>query len=164
MMDRAGSELELTADQQIARMADQYPGFAVLHSTSWIILWRGGLTPYARRYEVQLTYSAVSMTLANIRARTVHVEVVEPVLGRRSNHPAVPIPHTYTNWLLPARPRLCLHTMSEWTSAMYIADTIVPWTVEWLAAYEGWRATGTWYAGGHGSEREDLPQSRRGRR
>ena len=31
---------------------------------------------------------------------------------------------------------------------MYIAATIVPWTVEWLAAYEGWRATGTWYAGG----------------
>jgi len=49
---------------------------------------------------------------------------------------------------------------------MYIADTIVPWTVEWLAAYEGWRATGTWYAGGHGTERENLSlrRSRRSKR
>ena len=163
-MDRTGSDQELTADQQIARMADEYPGFAVLHSTSWIILWRGTLIPYARRYEVQLVYSAVSMRLANITARTVHVEVVKPVLTRSPEHPALAIPHVYANRLFPTRPRLCLHTDLEWTPAMYIADTIVPWTVEWLAAYEGWRATGTWYAGGHGSERESLPQPRRGRR
>lgn len=163
-MDRVESEVELTADQQIARMTEEYPGFVVLHSTPWIILWRGTLTPYARDYELQLLYSAISMRLANVKAKTVHVEVVNPFLSRGSGHPEIPIPHIYQNWLRPERPRVCLHTESEWTPAMYIADTIVPWTVEWLAAYEGWRATGTWFAGGHGTEREKLPRPRRSKR
>jgi hypothetical protein len=28
-------------------------------------------------------------------------------------------------------------------------------------AYEGWRATGTWFAGGHNTEREKLAVGRR---
>ena len=31
---------------------------------------------------------------------------------------------------------------------MYIADTIVPWTAEWLAHYEIWLATDDWRGGG----------------
>ena len=26
--------------------------------------------------------------------------------------------------------------------------TIVPWTIDWLACYEGWLATGEWAGGG----------------
>ena len=88
-------------------------------------------------------------------------EVIEPLLGRRSSRPEQPIPHVWFNPVMSSRPRLCLNTEWEWTTAMYIADTIVPWTIEWLAAYEGWRATGTWYAGGHNSEREHLRNPRR---
>ena len=29
----------------------------------------------------------------------------------------------------------------------------VPWTIEWLAAYEGWRTTGQWTASGRHLER-----------
>ena len=31
---------------------------------------------------------------------------------------------------------------------MLIADTIVPWTCEWLIHYEIWLATGEWHGGG----------------
>lgn len=155
-MAGAGAERARTADEQIASMCEAYPRFAVLHSTPWIVLWRGALTPYSRTYEVQLLYCAFSLPMANIEANTVHVEVVAPILGRRATQPDMPIPHVYPNRMMPARPQLCLHKREEWTPAMMIADTIVPWTIEWLVAYEGWRATGTWYAGGHNTERESL--------
>ena len=37
---------------------------------------------------------------------------------------------------------------------MLIADTIVPWTCEWLVHYEIWFATGEWHGGGEGLEEE----------
>jgi hypothetical protein len=160
-MAPARTRNDLSAEQQIGRMREEYPGFAVLHSTSWIVLWRGHLTPYARSYEVQLLYCAISLALANITANTVHVEIVHPILTRRPSQPDVPVPHIWPNYVMPTRPRLCLHTNAEWTAAMYVADTIVPWSIEWLAAYEGWRATGIWHAGGHGTERVNLQSSRR---
>ncbi len=155
-MARTRTERDLSADQQIARMRDECSGFAVLFSTPWIMVWRGKLTPFACSYDVQLLYCSISLALACIKANTVHVEVVEPLLGRRPSQPDVSIPHLYPNRAMPMRPRLCLHRQAEWTPTMYIADTIVPWTIEWLAAYEGWRATGTWYAGGHNTERDRL--------
>jgi hypothetical protein len=45
--------------------------------------------------------------------------------------------------------RLCLHFPNEWTTAMLIADTIIPWAAEWLVFYELWLATGVWHGGGH---------------
>jgi hypothetical protein len=44
---------------------------------------------------------------------------------------------------------LCLCYPEEWQPTMLIARTILPWTVEWLAHYEIWRATGHWTGGGH---------------
>lgn len=44
---------------------------------------------------------------------------------------------------------LCLyHSAKEWTPAMYLAETIVPWTSEWLLHYEIWKGTGEWRGGG----------------
>jgi hypothetical protein len=31
---------------------------------------------------------------------------------------------------------------------MFLADTVVPWTSEWLFFYEVWHATGLWLGGG----------------
>jgi hypothetical protein len=163
-MNREVCDGALTAEQQISRMSLTYPGFAVLSSEPWIVLWRGKLTPYACTYDVQLLYCAISLPLAHIEANTVHVEVVTPLLRRRDAKPSTPIPHVWTNRVMPERPRLCLHKPGEWTPAMYIADTVVPWTIEWLAAYEGWRATGKWYAGGHNTEREELSDALPSRR
>jgi hypothetical protein len=151
-------ESRLTADQQIARMFAEYPGFVVLHATPWSILWRGQLRPFERSYEVQIVYSAISLELAGIERFKPHVEVVQPVLAPRLAAPDVPIPHIFANKVFPERPRLCLYRLAEWTPTLYIADTIMLWTVEWLVGYECWRATGIWSAGGHGTERPDHPR------
>lgn len=143
----------INAADQIARMADAYPPFVVLHSTPWIVLWHGELKPLAKTYIVQILYSAVALPVGGIKARTPHVEVVRPLLQRLGPTRAGAIPHIYANQVWPDRPRLCLHVAGEWSPTMFIADTIVPWTVEWLVAYECWRATGLWSAGGHGTER-----------
>jgi hypothetical protein len=160
---RAKTDTDLTSAQQIARMQHEYPGFAVLFTTPWIVIWQGELTPYGQRYQVHLLYCAISLPLANIEANQVHVEVADPLLTRRASEPQARIPHLYPNSHFPTRPRLCLHRPEEWAPTLYIAETIVPWTVEWLAAYEGWKATGRWYAGGHATERERLPPHRRAR-
>ena len=36
----------------------------------------------------------------------------------------------------------------EWDKTKFIAETIIPWTSEWLLHYEIWVATGTWHGGG----------------
>jgi len=51
---------------------------------------------------------------------------------------------------LPERPILCLYdpATNEWSPDKAIAKTIIPWTIDWLACYEGWLATGEWTGGG----------------
>lgn len=41
---------------------------------------------------------------------------------------------------------LCLydHRESAWTVQMFIHETIIPWTAEWLVFYELWKLTGKW--------------------
>lgn len=52
------------------------------------------------------------------------------------------IPHRYRDG------SICLFYGAEWTADKAIAQTIVPWLLEWLAFYEGWLATGEWQGGG----------------
>lgn len=63
------------------------------------------------------------------------------------------IPHNYyTKYISEEKQtvQLCLFypKRKEWQKYMYIADTIVPWTAEWIYYYEIWRITGEWYGGG----------------
>jgi hypothetical protein len=62
---------------------------------------------------------------------------------------------------------LCLYERGDWYSWMPIANTIVPWAIEWLYFYELWLATGCWF--GSGSSRaipppKDSPKSPVGQR
>jgi hypothetical protein len=45
---------------------------------------------------------------------------------------------------------LCLYyrKAQEWNNQLYIADTIIPWTSEWLLHYEFWLASGDWHGRG----------------
>jgi hypothetical protein len=40
---------------------------------------------------------------------------------------------------------ICLHEASQWDGSMFIADTTLPWTAEWLAHYELWKRAGRWF-------------------
>ena len=45
---------------------------------------------------------------------------------------------------------LCIYykKAKEWNESKFIAETIIPWTSEWLFHYEIWVTTGTWHGGG----------------
>ncbi len=45
--------------------------------------------------------------------------------------------------------QICLFLPGEWRKDMLIANTIIPWAIEWLYFYELWRITGKWLGGGH---------------
>lgn len=67
------------------------------------------------------------------------------------------IPHKYTVDIENKIIELCLFKPNkrEWLKNMYIADTIIPWTVEWIYFYETWKITGEWLGGGeHTTERD----------
>lgn len=53
--------------------------------------------------------------------------------------------------------RLCLYypITEEWTNDMMIADTFIPWAIEWLYYYEIWRMTGKWLGGGHHGNKKE---------
>jgi hypothetical protein len=94
--------------------------------------WTGVLTPtpLSCDYTVRITYSV---------GRFPRVVIVDP--------PLVPdehglLPHFYREG------SLCLHEAHEWDGSMLIADSIIPWTTEWLAHYELWKWSGQWYGDG----------------
>lgn len=53
--------------------------------------------------------------------------------------------------------RICLYRYSEFDSSKLLANTIIPWTIEWLYFYELWLATGEWLGGG---EHPDVGKSK----
>jgi hypothetical protein len=60
------------------------------------------------------------------------------------------LPHVYTDGQFD----ICVHRPEEWTSAMFIADTIMPWISQWLRFYEVWEQTGSWEGEGTHPEAE----------
>jgi hypothetical protein len=60
--------------------------------------------------------------------------------------------------------RLCLFLpcSGEWDSTKYLAETVLPWTCEWLFHYEVWLATGGMWCGG-GSHPSKAKPARRSR-
>ena len=105
--------------------------------------WEGEIRPLQKTYTV-----GVALRLA---APDPMVVVLRPQLRGRRENPDEAIPHVYTNPVNPLQPLLCLfHPPTDRFDPRRdsVADTIVPWTTEWLACYEGWLATGTWFGGG----------------
>lgn len=64
------------------------------------------------------------------------------IFDRLATREGESLPHVYSDGTL------CLHLSGEWNEKMYLVDSIVPWTAEWLANYEIWLATGDWNGGG----------------
>src|ERR1019366_2576583 len=61
---------------------------------------------------------------------------------------------------------LCLYDPREnqWSPEDFIADTILPWTSEWLYFFEGWMLTDRWEGGGnHPMPRKTIDVLRKAR-
>lgn len=136
-------------DTQIAAMRSAWPLLQVDRIDAQSARWRGPLRPLLRTYEVEVTYRAPTI-IENIRPLRQQplVRVLSPVLKQRRGHREGDLPHVY--WDHPTRPALCLfdHETAEWTPFQLLAETTIPWSIDWLGCYEGWRATGEWTGGG----------------
>lgn len=124
--------------QNMARMRAAWPSFACVWKKG-IATWTGKLQPqeWGHEYVVKIRFG-------------------------RSGRPVV---HVLDLDLVPRPPHifpdgsLCLFKSSEsrWSRRLAVADTIVPWTAEWLLFYELWRDTGKWW----GPEAPHDPQKQK---
>ena len=132
MRDKFFKSASLSFGQQIGRMSGTHPGFHATLTRN-VASWTGELQPSAisENYLVRIEYT--------LRRRP-KVWVLRPQLRRRNSRQK--IPHTFHDG------SVCLHLHEDWTPAMLIADTIVPWLALWLYHYEVWHATGEWLGGG----------------
>jgi len=120
---------------QIARMREHFPGIRLESWRNGRARWVGEIQPgeVCSVYEVRVDYRL---------RRAPKVHVLKPELERNSRDETVP--HRYSDG------SLCLYypRHREWGPESAIAETIVPWTCEWLYYYELWQATGEWLGGG----------------
>ncbi len=143
----------LSTMKQIELMRRGWPRFKVLRRTRWEALWEGPLKPLCQTYTVQVLLQREENHNKSALPRIPQVTVINPLLRRRSGAPSDPIPHHYPNRNNLNLPILCLYDPDtrEWHPGRAVAQTIIPWTINWLACYEGWLATGEWTGGGrHG--------------
>lgn len=102
------------------------------------LIWEGKLQPsdLSLCYDIKIEY---------VLGKDPDVYVITPA--------PLPLPegekklkHTYDH----KKQHLCLYyrKAGEWNAESTIADTIIPWTSEWLLHYEFWVLTGEWRGGG----------------
>lgn len=139
----------LTIRRQIEFMRRDWPHFRTIRRTKWFARWEGQLRPLCQDYTVQVAFCRQQGN-SSYRCLPPLVTVIVPLLRRRSEDPGGSIPHHYPNPACPELPFLCLHypPAREWDPRHRISATTVPWTIDWLACYEGWLATGKWTGGG----------------
>ena len=138
----------MTVYKDIKLMRKTWPAFCVVRKTSRFVQWCGPLQPISQVYRVEICYRVKRGTYGS-EVDVPKVTVLDPLLRRRAEEPNGPVPHHYPNPKEPKKPILCLYdpAAAEWVPEYSIAKTIVPWTIDWLACYEGWLATGKWTGG-----------------
>ena len=142
----------MTMQDQMRRMRELYPNFQVTLDLGWYVAWEGNLRPLARTYRVHVAFT-LKDRLGDLRINMplLSVRLIEPKLAIACDlAPGQLVPHIYPNTSDLTRSCLCLFdpAQEEWTPDMAIADTTLPWTIDWLTSYEGWLATGHWTGGG----------------
>lgn len=142
----------MSMQEQIRRMGKVFPNFELRFNGGWIAVWQGELRPFARTYCVQVRYSW-SHAIGDMEYKAPwfpEVSLVAPQLITVHPKNSEAVPHIYLNSRSPAASNLCMFdpATEEWSRDMSIADTTLPWTIDWLASYEGWLATGEWTGGG----------------
>lgn len=123
--------------EQKVLLEREYPG-TICELRRNKLVWRGVLCPsaFSREYKVQISYD--EKTAPRIVVSGDSLRGLD-----RSN-----FPHKYDVDSSNKRVRVCLYLPLELDYGKPFADTLVPWTIEWLFHYEIWLATGTWCGGG----------------
>lgn len=140
--------MKQTTMAQVRQMHRKWPEFKVIRRSRERVCWEGELRPFHKTYRI-----GVALRLAPPDGGLPNplVMALNPRLRGRLESPHEEIPHVYPNPANPLLPCLCLfHPATDRFDPrrQSVANTIVPWTTEWLACYEGWLATGKWFGGG----------------
>lgn len=120
--------------EQLFRLRQLYPE-AKVYIKRDVLYWDGYLRPTAMSdtYHIQISYKK--------RYRPKVLLSGDNVRGFDKGN----FPHQFKLDSEHKMAQICLHLNGEFNSYMFIADTIIPWTVEWLYFYEIWLATGEWH-------------------
>ena len=146
----------LSIDEQVKAMEAAWPRFRVIDRDGATAVWEGELHALFRRFTVCVLYRApYAVELLKSGRLQPTVFIVDPPLRPRGGDPMGQLPHVYYFGPGKLDVFLCMFDpeADEWSPTMSLAETTVPWTVDWLASYEGWRATGEWTGGGRHVER-----------
>ena len=128
----------LTNEKQVTKMKKRWPIFKLSRRQAELLRWIGKVRPRYQTYTIEIIHQLTKPPI---------VRVLSPELTRLPNNEEGELPHVYG----PASdPKLCLYDpkADEWDHSMYISQTIVPWTLDWLTCYELWLMTGKWTCGG----------------
>lgn len=139
----------MTIDAQIEDMACLWPNLMLIGRQGATAAWRGPLRPLLQTFVVEIAYrSPLVIEQLNVRILQPRVRVLSPPLRRRPGDPEGSLPHVY--YSADGDVTLCMldPESDDWSPFDSLARTTVPWIIEWLGAYEGWRATGQWTASG----------------
>lgn len=129
----------LTITQQIDAMKSAWSIFKVkkVNRTALSVKWVGTVKPHLVAYTLDI----------RLTRGDPEVRILSPKLVRLPDNPEGRLPHIYG----PIEdPTLCLYdpAKDEWDPSMAVADTIVPWSLDWIACYEFWLMNGRWEGGG----------------
>ncbi|MDP3749572.1 MAG: hypothetical protein Q8Q88_21270 [Phenylobacterium sp.] len=141
--------MSLSIDRQIDAMAQVWPAFQLVGREGAAAAWRGRLRPLLQTYVIEIHYRApLVVERLNVKILQPKVYVLSPALRCRPGDAEGMLPHVYSG--PDGDVTLCMldPDAGEWSPYDLLAETTVPWIIDWLAAYEGWRATGTWTASG----------------
>jgi hypothetical protein len=116
--------------QQALDLRGRFPD-AEVSFRAGLLVWRGTIQPseLSRSYRVEVIQ------------RMDRVPVVR-VLDELETRQGDGLPHVFGDGTL------CLHLAGEWKADMFLSESTLVWTAEWLLNYEIWKATGQWHGGG----------------
>jgi hypothetical protein len=149
----------ISIDQQIAAMADAWSALKLVRREGTSATWRGPLRPLFQTFVVEISYRApLVIELLDNRRLQPRVRILAPDLRPRPRDAEGQLPHVYYVGNGALEVVLCMFDpeSDEWSPMMTVAETTVPWTIDWITSYEGWRTTGEWTGGGKHLEQPAL--------
>lgn len=134
------STFPLSIDEQVSSMKAVWPRFVVKRTgrLRQFACWSGEVSPQFSKFTLDIRYQVGDWP---------QVRILAPALVRLPGNEEGQLPHVYP----PSDdPTLCLFdpVAGEWDPSMTIAQTILPWALDWIACYELWLMTGKWTGGG----------------
>lgn len=135
----------LSADKHVKHVAAKFPSLKLVHNFGWLIIWEGTLRSFAAEYRVRIFWHRFWTEDWLTRINEPQIYMIDPPMQDR---PDKIVPHAYPG---NRTRRMCVYdpdSETDWDWSQSIADTIIPYAIQWLGTYELWHVTGNWNAPG----------------